>query len=208
MSSVILPEATAAYVFLTKPRKNKRNPEQEPAFSVMLCWEKEEIDESGGLKELKKAILTLAREKAGDNAKKLLDRGRIANPIRDGAEMTDKDGNEQEEFKDCYVLTARRRADLGGPGLVDAQVRPITDPTEIYSGMKCVVSVNPFWYEVEGKRGIGIGLNNVQKTADGERRGGKPDPKSEFTALKKVKKGSKQKEDDDDDDDDDDDIDF
>lgn len=203
MPSVILPEAEASYVFLTKPRKNKRNPDQEASFSVMLCFDKTDVDENGTLKELKRAILALAREKAGDNAKKLLERGRIANPIRDGAEITDKDGNEVAEFADKYVLTARRRADLGPPGLVDAQVRPITDPTEIYSGMKCICSVNPFFYEVEGKRGIGIGLNNVQKTADGERKGGKPDPKSEFTALKKAKGTKKRKEDDDEDEDDD-----
>ena len=205
MTSVILPEATAAYCFLTKPRKNKRNPDQEASFSVMLCFDKETVDEGDLLKPLRRAILSLAKEKAGENAKKLLSKGRIANPIRDGAEITDKEGNEIEEFADCYVLTARRRADLGAPGLVDAQVRPITDPTEIYSGMLCIASVNPFWYEVEGKRGIGIGLNNIQKVGDGERKGGKPDPKSEFKAL--AKKGKKRKDDDDEDDDDDPDFD-
>jgi len=208
MSSIILPAARANYVFLLKPRKNKRRPDAEPTFSVLLAWDKEEIDDSQGLKELKKGILALARERAGDNALKLLKTGRIANPIRDGAEITDKDGNELEEFADCYVVTARRRADLGPPGLVDAQVRPVTDPTEIYSGMQCIASVNPFWYEVEGKRGIGIGLNNIQKVADGERVGGKPDPKSEFTALKKAKGKKKSRPDDDDDEEDDDDIPF
>jgi len=113
--------------------------------------------------------------------------------------MTDKDGNELEEFADCYVMTLRRRADLGAPGLVDAQVRPITDPTEVYSGMRCICSVNPYWYDQDGNRGVALGLNNVQKTADGTRKGGKPDPKSEFSSLKKAK--SKRKEDEDDDDD-------
>lgn len=199
--SVILPPAKTAYCFLTKPRKNKRRPDAEPSYSVLLYWDKSEIDDEDGLKELRRAILSLAKEKAGENAKKLLNKGRIANPIKDGDEMTDKDGNAIEEFANCYVVTARRRADLGAPGLVDAQVRPITDPTEIYSGMVCIASVNPFFYEVEGKRGIGIGLNNVQKTEDGQRKGGKPDPKSEFKALAKKTKGKKREDDDDDDDD-------
>src|SRR5262245_8774764 len=127
MSSVILPEARANYCFLTKPRKNKRNPEAEPAYSVVLAFDKSEIDDTEGLKELKQAILTLAKEKAGDNALKLLKAGRIANPIRDGEELVDKDGDPMPDFEDCYVITARRRADLGPPGLVDARVRPITD---------------------------------------------------------------------------------
>ena len=198
MSSIILPEARANYVFLTKPRKNTRRPDAEPAYSVVLAFNKDEIDETEGLKELKAAMLAVAREHAGDNALKLLKTGRIANPIRDGNEMMDKDGNPMKDFEDCYVITARRRADLGPPGLVDQKVRPITDPTEIYSGMQCIASVNPFWYEVEGKRGIGIGLNNVQKVADGERVGGKPDPKSEFKTLKSGKR--KQEEDEDDED--------
>lgn len=203
MSSVILPEARANYVFLIKPRKNKKRPDAEPTYSVLLAWDKDEIDDTEGLKELKKSILALAREKAGDNALKLLKSGRIANPIRDGADLTDKDGNEMEEFEDCYVLTARRRADWGPPGLVDDKVRPIIDPTDVYSGMRCIASVNPFWYEVEGKRGIGIGLNNIQKTADGQRIGGKPDPKDEFTPLKKAKKGRTRDEDENEEDDDD-----
>jgi len=197
MSSIILPEARANYVFLTKPRKNKLRPDAEPAYSVVLAFDKDTIDETEGFKELKAEMLALAREKVGDNALKLLKAGRIANPIRDGEEMMDKDGNPMKDFEDCYVITARRRADLGPPGLVDAKVRPIIDPTEIYSGMQCIASVNPFWYEVEGKRGIGIGLNNVQKVADGERVGGKPDPKSEFKSLK----GSKRKQEDEDDED-------
>jgi len=204
MSSIILPEARANYCFLTKPRKNTRRPDAEPAYSVLLAFDKDEIDDTEGFKELKAAMLTLAREKVGDNALKLLKTGRIANPIRDGSEIVDKNGDEIEDFENCYVMTARRRADLGPPGLVDAKVRPITDPTEIYSGMRCIVSVNPFWYEVEGKRGIGIGLNNVQKVADGERIGGKPDPKSEFKSLKgkdKNGKGKRREEDEDEDDD-------
>lgn len=201
MSSIILPEARANYVFLTKPRKNTRRPEAEPAYSVVLAFEKDVIDDTEGFKELKAAMLALAREKVGDNALKLLKTGRIANPIRDGSEMVDKNGDPMEDFEDCYVITARRRADLGPPGLVDQKVRPITDPTEVYSGMQCIASVNPFYYEVEGKRGIGIGLNNVQKVADGTRVGGKPDPKSEFTALKSGKsKRSKDEEDIEDDD--------
>lgn len=200
MSSVILPEARANYVFLTKPRKNKQRPEAEPAYSVVLAFDKDEIDDTEGFKELKAAMLALAREKAGDNALKLLKTGRIVNPIKDGSEMVNKDGDPMEDFENCYVITARRRADLGPPGLVDAKVRPITDPTEVYSGMRCIASVNPFFYEVEGKRGIGIGLNNVQKTADGERVGGKPDPKSEFKSLKSGKDKRQRNEEDDDDD--------
>ena len=52
--------------------------------------------------------------------------------------------------------------------MVDAQVQPIIDPTQVYSGMWGNVNVNFFAYNSAGKKGIGCGLNGVQKTADGE----------------------------------------
>lgn len=54
------------------------------------------------------------------------------------------------------------------PFVVDAQVQPIIDPTQVYSGMWGNVNVNFFAYNSAGKKGIGCGLNGVQKTGDGD----------------------------------------
>ena len=54
------------------------------------------------------------------------------------------------------------------PFVVDAQVQNIIDPTQVYSGMWGNVNVNFFPYNSNGKKGVGCGLNGVQKTRDGE----------------------------------------
>ena len=50
--------------------------------------------------------------------------------------------------------------------MVDAQVQPIIDPTQVYSGMWANVNVTFFAYNNAGKKGIGCGLNGVQKIRD------------------------------------------
>ena len=68
-----------------------------------------------------------------------------------------------EECKGCWVFTA---ASKQPPFVVDANVQNIMDPREVYSGMWGNVNVNFFAYNSSGKKGIGCGLNGVQKTRD------------------------------------------
>jgi hypothetical protein len=58
------------------------------------------------------------------------------------------------------------------PGVVDKDLNVILDSEEFYSGCWGRVSVNFFPYDSAGNRGVGVGLNNVQKLKDGERLGG------------------------------------
>ena len=53
------------------------------------------------------------------------------------------------------------------PFVVDAMVQNIINPVEVYSGMWGNVSLNFYSYNNK-KKGIGCGLNGVQKTADGD----------------------------------------
>ena len=50
--------------------------------------------------------------------------------------------------------------------MVDDQVQPIIDPTQVYSGMWANVSVTFFAHNNAGKKGVGCGLNGVQKIRD------------------------------------------
>ena len=45
----------------------------------------------------------------------------------------------------------------------------ITDKEEMYSGCYGNVAVSLYPYEFTGKYGVGVGLNAIQKTKDGER---------------------------------------
>jgi len=70
------------------------------------------------------------------------------------------------------------------PVVVDRQVRPILDPSEVYSGCYARVSMVAFVYNTAGKKGVSFGLRNVQKLEDGEAlAGGRSDPEEDFDAL-------------------------
>ena len=58
------------------------------------------------------------------------------------------------------------------PGIVDRDLNEILDPDEVYSGCWGRASINFFPYNSNGNKGVGVGLNNIQKLKDGERLGG------------------------------------
>ena len=55
---------------------------------------------------------------------------------------------------------------------MDANIQSILQQSDVYSGMYGRVSVTFFAYSNSGKKGIGCGLNAVQKLRDGEPLGG------------------------------------
>lgn len=88
--------------------------------------------------------------------------------VHDGDGVRPSDGQPfGEECKSCWVFTASCKSDRA-PFVVDAQVQPIIDPTQVYSGMWGNVSVTFFPYNSAGKKGIGCGLNGLQKIKDDE----------------------------------------
>lgn len=66
------------------------------------------------------------------------------------------------------------------PGVVDAQLNPILDPTEVYSGCYGRASINFFAYNRAGNKGIGCGLNHIQKLEDGDYLGSRTKPEDDF----------------------------
>lgn len=99
-------------------------------------------------------------------------------PVHDGDGGRPSDG--MPFGKECnghYVLTASSKQK---PEVVDANLNPIINETEIYSGMYARVSLNFFAYNSNGKKGVGCGLGNVQKLQDGEPLGGRTSATSDF----------------------------
>lgn len=66
------------------------------------------------------------------------------------------------------------------PGVVDADVNPIIDPSEFYSGCYGRASITLYPYDVTGAKGIAAGLNHVQKLEDGEKFGGASSAAADF----------------------------
>lgn len=70
--------------------------------------------------------------------------------------------------EECHGHMVMRASSRDQPSVVDLQVQPILDAREVYSGCYIRASINFFAYNQGGNRGIGCGLNGVQKVADGE----------------------------------------
>lgn len=69
------------------------------------------------------------------------------------------------------------------PPVVDQDCNDIIDPAVLYSGCKCVFSVNAYTYDYKGV-GIKFGLVAVMKVGEGEPLGaGRPDPSKIFKPL-------------------------
>lgn len=90
----------------------------------------------------------------------------LAIPVYDGDGVRPSDGMPfGDECKGNWVFTASSKQ---APEVVDINLNPIIDQTQVYSGMYARVSVRFFPYASNGKKGVGCGLGPVQKLDDGE----------------------------------------
>lgn len=90
---------------------------------------------------------------------------RLKLPLRDGDEER---AEEAPEYEGMYFLNANSSQK---PGIVDADLNEILDPDEVYSGCWGRASINFYPFDSNGNRGIGVGLNNIQKLIEDERLG-------------------------------------
>lgn len=85
-------------------------------------------------------------------------------PLRDGDVE-----REEECYADSYFLSAKTDRK---PGIVDDELNEIMSRDDFYSGCYGRASINFFPFDVNGSKGIAVGLLNLQKLEDGERLGG------------------------------------
>ena len=86
-------------------------------------------------------------------------------PLYDGDGVRPSGEPFGEECRGHMVLTAGSKSQ---PAVVDLNVQPIINQSELYSGCYARVSINFFAYAQQGNKGVGCGLNCIQKIADGE----------------------------------------
>ena len=89
--------------------------------------------------------------------------------LKDADKDTNQDGDTLAsvwpETAGHYVINVSSKTQ---PQVVDANLNPIINPTEFYSGCYGRASINFFAYNNSGNKGISAGLNNLQKLEDGE----------------------------------------
>lgn len=85
--------------------------------------------------------------------------------VRDGDGLRDNGQPYGPECKGMWVVKAKSR---NKPQVVDGQIQPIIDPTQMYAGCYGRVAGYMRAYAMAGTTGVSFILNAVQKTGDGE----------------------------------------
>lgn len=169
-TKVVTGEVRFSYLHVFEPHAIE--PGQDAKYSVSLLIPK---SDKKTLRKIKNAV---EAAKVAGQASKFSGKipANLKTPLRDG----DTERPDQEEYKGHYFINANS---TGKPGLVDADVNPIMDSTELYSGCYGRASVNFYAYNVSGNRGIACGLNNLQKLRDGDTLGGRSRAEDDFDAV-------------------------
>lgn len=163
---VVTGKVRLSYVHLFKPYSAVEGGEEK--YSVTVLIPKEDIETK---KRIDNAIEVAAKE-ATQKIWNGVRPPKIAIPIYDGDGVRPSDDMPfGEECKGHWVITVSSKADQA-PEVIDRFRNPIIDPFEVKSGDYGRVSIRFFAYMFGGKKGIGAGLGNVQKLADGEPLGG------------------------------------
>ena len=97
----------------------------------------------------------------------------LKSPLRDG----DEERGDKPEFVGKYFFNCSSKTK---PGVVDANLNPIMDRDEFYSGCYGRASVNFYPFDSNGSKGVAAGLNNLQKLEDGENLTGRTSPEDDF----------------------------
>ncbi len=166
LTNVTTGKARLSYVHLFKPYAHMQG--QEEKFSCTILIPKSDVDTKARID----AAIEAAKQKGisdkwNGNCPPI-----VPTPVYDGDGVRPSDGMPfGPECRGHWVFTASAKADYP-PEVVDKNMNPIINQSEIYSGIYARVNVNFYPYAFGGKKGIGCGLGPVQKLADGEALGG------------------------------------
>lgn len=173
---IVTEEVRFSFVSLLKPQESQYG--GEPKFSVTVLVPKSDAQ----TKQKLDAAIEAAKQKGKEKNWNGVVPPNVATPIHDGDGVRPSDGMPfGEECKGHWVFTATTKPDYP-PKVVDANLNPIMDATEVYSGMYGKIAINFNPYQFAGKKGVGVYIStNVLKTRDGEPLAGSaPDASADF----------------------------
>jgi hypothetical protein len=138
-----------------------------PKYSVSIIIPKSDKETIAKIQKAYEDTKTAAAAYFGGSVPKGLKGG-----LRDGDEEKD-----DPAYANSYFINANSAQK---PGVVDADLNPIIDISEFYSGCYGRASITFYPYNAQGSKGIACGLNNVQKLEDGEALGGSTSAAADF----------------------------
>lgn len=172
-TTVTTDRARLSFTHLFEPYSN--NPGQEAKYSVTVLVPKTDY----ATKQRMDAAITAAKQQGVAKKWNGVMPPVVSTAVHDGDGVRPNGEPFGDECKGHWVFTA---SSTQPPQVVDINLNPIINPTDVYSGCYARVCVNFFPYNSNGKRGVGIGLQAVQKLEDGEPLGGRVSAAEAFGA--------------------------
>ena len=140
-----------------------------PKYSISLVIPKED---KATVSKIKKAIDRVKQEAISSKWGGKLP-GKWWNPLRDG----DDERPDDSVYENSYFVNAKSDRQ---PKIVDRNLNEIIDPEDFYSGCYGRASIVFYAFSADMNKGIGVGLNNLQKLEDGESLMGGSNPEDDF----------------------------
>ena len=162
-TEVLLQNVRVSYCHLLEPWANSTQPGAKPRYSATILLPKTDVAQHQALMNAIEAAIQSARTKFGARVP-----AQPKVPIHDGDGYTQSGKEFGPECKGHWVFTAAQDASYKVE-VVDLQGNPLTNPTQVYSGMYVNVLVRFFFYSNQS-----TGLGPVQKVRDGEALGSMP----------------------------------
>ncbi|WP_312637006.1 DUF2815 family protein [Oscillibacter sp.] len=163
-NTLTIGEVRLSYCNLFQPKPPFNNPQGDPKYSTTVLLPKTNIAAKAAIDNAINAAISTGISNKWEGKKPAM----LAICVHDGDGPRPSDGEQfGPECKGCWVFTASCKPDRA-PFVVDSNVQPVLQQSEIYSGVFGNVNISFFPYNNGGKKGIGCGLNGFQKTRDGE----------------------------------------
>lgn len=166
----VIGEVRFSYLNVNQPKSINNGPAR---YSASIIISKDNVKAINAVKRAINAAYEEGAAKLKGNGKSVPALDSIRTPLRDG----DKEKPDDPAYAHSYFINA---SSTTKPGVVDADLQPILDTNEIYSGIFGRVSLSMFTYNVNGNRGVSAGLLNILKLRDGERLGGRSRAEDDF----------------------------
>ena len=156
-------------------------------FSYLNCWEAVSINggkekysvsvlipktDTKTIEAIHKAVDAAITEGIGKFGGKKPNKATLKLPLRDGDIE-----REDEAYQGHYFINANS---ITAPQVVDKNIQPILDRSEVYSGCYGRVSLNFYAFNSNRNKGVACGLGNIQKLRDGEPLGGRSSASDDF----------------------------
>ena len=147
-----------------------------PKYSVSLIISKDDHKTVDKIKAAIQAAYVEGESKLKGNSKFCPPLEAIKTPLRDG----DRERPGDPAYANAYFVNANNAQK---PEIVDRNMQPIIDRSEVYSGVMGRASITFYAFNSNGNKGIACSLNNLQKMYDGRPLGSKSSAEDDFATA-------------------------